>query len=132
MDSESESAYGIHWPLVELYLGVKPDAPAKTISVIPDLPSSWNQLSIGNLRVGPSSQIAVSVKRAGVNYFTTVTAPAGWKLTIGYNLPANSQVKRVTLNGSPASFQIVPSNRGEEVQVQANSGGTQQVRIQTE
>jgi hypothetical protein len=131
MVNQAWSSYGIHFPLVELYLGVKPDAPAKTISVIPDLPSSWKRLSIDNLHVG-SSQIAVSVKRAGVNYFTTVTAPAGWKLTIGYSLPANSQVKSVTLNGSPASFQIVPSNRGEEVQVQANSGGTQQVRIQTE
>ena len=92
---------------------------------------STQQLSIANLHVG-SSQIAVSVKRAGINYFTTVTAPAGWKLTIGYTLPANSQVKSVTLNGSPASFQIAPTNRGEEVKVQANSGGTQQVRIQTE
>ena len=115
---------------VELYLGVKPDAPAKTISVIPDLPSSWNQLSIGNLHVG-SSQIAVSVKRVGVNYFTTVTAPAGWKLTIGYSLPANTQIKSVTLNGSPAS---VP-NRPEQPRRRGSGSdkfrGTQQVRIQT-
>jgi hypothetical protein len=131
MVMQAWSSYGIHWPLVELYLGIKPDAPAKTLSVVPDLPGSWRELSIDHLRVG-SYQIAVSVRRAGINYVTTVSAPVGWSLTIGYTLPANTQVKSVRLNRSPAAFQIVPTNRGEEIHVQTNSGGTQEVRIQTE
>ena len=105
--------------------------PAKTLSVVPDLPGSWPELSVDNLRVG-SSPIAVSVRRAGINYVTTVSAPVGWSLTIGYTLPAKTQVKSVRLNDSPAAFQIVPTNRGEEIHVQTNSGGTQEVRIQTE
>jgi hypothetical protein len=131
MVMQAWSSYGIHWPLVELYLGIKPDAPAKTLAVVPDLPGSWRELSIDHLRVG-SDQIAVSVRRAGINYITTVSAPVGWSLTIGYTLPANTQVKSVRLNRSPAAFQIVPTNRGEEIHVQTNSGGTQEVRIQTE
>jgi hypothetical protein len=130
MVMQAWSSYGIHWPLVELYLGIKPDAPAKTLAVVPDLPGSWRELSIDHLHVG-SDQIAVSVQRAGINYITTVSAPAGWSLTIGYTLPANTQVKSVRLNRSPAAFQIVPTNRGEEIHVQTNSGGTQEVRIQT-
>ena len=131
MVMQAWSSYGIHWPLVELFLGIKPDAPAKTLSVVPDLPSSWKDLSVNNLHVG-SDQIAVSVRRNGINYVTTVSAPAGWSLTIGYTLPANTQVKSVRLNNSPAAFQIVLTNRGEEIHVQTNSGGTQEVRIQTE
>ena len=131
MVMQAWSSYGIHWPLVELYLGIKPDAPAKTLSVVPDLPGSWRELSVNNLHVG-SDQIAVSVQRAGINYVTTVSAPVGWNLTIGYTLPANTQVKSVRLNNSPAAFQIVTTNRGEEIHVQTNSGGTQQVMIQTE
>jgi len=131
MVMQAWSSYGIHWPLEELYLGIKPDAPAKTLAVVPNLPGSWKELSIDNLHVG-SDQIAVSVKRAGINYVTTVSAPAGWSLTIGYTLPAKTQVKSVSLNHSPASFQIVNTNRGEEIHVQTNSGGTQEVRIQTE
>jgi hypothetical protein len=131
MVMQAWSSYGIHWPLVTLYLGIKPDAPARSLSVVPDLPGSWNELSVDDLRVGPD-QIAVSVRRAGINYTTSVAAPVGWNLTIGYTLPANSQIKAVTLNGSPASFLIVTTNRGEEVHVQTNSGGTQEVRIQTE
>ena len=131
MVMQAWSSYGIHWPLVELYLGIKPDAPAKTLSVVPDLPGSWPELSVENLQVG-SSQIAVSVHRAGTNYITTVSAPVGWSLTIGYTLPAQTQIKSVRLNDSPAAFQIVPTNRGEEIHVQTNSGSTQEVRIQTE
>ncbi|MGA8656386.1 MAG: hypothetical protein WB586_09570 [Chthoniobacterales bacterium] len=131
MVMQAWSSHGIHWPLVELYLGIKPDAPARSLSVVPDLPSSWPELSIDELRVG-SSEIAVAAQHSGSSYLTSVAAPVGWKLTLGYTLPANTQVKSVTLNGSPASFQIVLTNRGEEVHVQTNSGDTQEVRIQTE
>ncbi|MBV8415280.1 MAG: hypothetical protein JO251_08735 [Verrucomicrobia bacterium] len=130
MVMQAWSSYGIHWPLVELYLGIRPDAPAKTLAVVPDLPGSWKELSIDNLHVG-SDQIAVSVKRAGINYITTVSAPAGWMLTIGYTLPPNTQIKSVRLNHSFAAYQIVNTNRGEEIHVQTNSGGTNEVRIQT-
>jgi hypothetical protein len=130
MVMQAWSSYGIHWPLEELYLGIKPDAPAKTLAVVPDLPGSWKELSIDNLHVG-SDQIAVSVQRAGINYVTTVSAPAGWNLTIGYTFPVNTQIKSVRLNNSPVAFQIVNTNRGEEIHVQTNSGGTQEVRIQT-
>jgi glycogen debranching enzyme len=131
MVMQAWSSYGIHWPLLELYLGIKPDAPARSLSVVPDLPGSWSELSVNNLHIG-SSQVAASVRRAGINYVTTVSAPVGWSLTIGYTLPSNTQVKSVTLNGSPAAFQIVATNRGEEIHVQTNSGGTQEVGIQTE
>ena len=131
MVMQAWSSYGIHWPLVELYLGIKPDAPVKSLSVVPNLPSSWGELSIDNLRVG-SSQIAVSVRHAGISYVTTVSAPAGWSLTIGCTLPANTQVKSVRLNRFPADFQIVPTNRGREIHVQTNSGGAQEVWIETE
>jgi hypothetical protein len=131
MVMQAWSPYGIHWPLVELYLGIKPDAPAKTLAVVPDLPGSWQELSIDDLQVG-SDQIAVSVRRDGIDYVTTVSAPAGWSLTIGYTLPDQTKVKSVRLNNSPAPFQVVTTNRGEEIHVQTNSGGTQEVRIQTE
>jgi hypothetical protein len=131
MVMQAWSSYGIHWPLVTLYLGIKPDAPAGSLSVVPDLPSTWPALSIDELRVG-SSEISVSAQHSGKSYVTSVAAPTGWKLTIGHTLPANSQIQSVTLNGSPAAFQIVPTNRGEEIHVLTNSGGTQEVQIQTE
>ena len=131
MVMQAWSSYGIHWPLVDLFLGIKPNASARTLSVVPDLPSAWPTLSIDELRVG-SAEISVSAKHSGKLYVTTVSAPVGWRLTIGYTLPANSQVQAVTLNGSSASFQIVNTNRGQEVQVQTNSGGKQELTVRTE
>jgi hypothetical protein len=130
MVMQAWSSYGIHWPLEELYLGIKPDAPKKTLAVVPDLPGSWKELSIDNLHVG-CDQIAVSVKRAVINYVTTVSAPAGWMLTIGYTFPVNTQIKSVRLNNWPVAYKICNTNRGEEIQVQTSSGGTKEVRIQT-
>jgi len=124
------SSYGILWPLVDLYLGIKPDVPAGSLSVVPELPSSWPNLSIDKLRVG-SSEISVSVQHSGKSYFTYVVAPTGWRLMIGYALPANSQIQSVMLNGSPAAFQIFDTNRGREVHVQTNSGGNQELAVDT-
>lgn len=131
MVMQAWSSYGIHWPLVHLYLGINPDVPARSLSVVPDLPSTWPQLSIDELRVG-RSEISVSAQHSGKLYVTTVTSPGGWNLTIGHTLPANSAVLSVTLNGSPAAFQIVDTNRGREVHVQTNSGGSKQLTVQTQ
>jgi hypothetical protein len=130
MVMQAWSSYGVLWPLVDLYLGIKPDAPAGSFSVVPELPTSWSTLSIGELRVG-SSEISVSAQHSGKSYNTSVVAPTGWRLTIGYALPANSQIESVTLNGSPAAFQIVDTNRGREVHVQTNSGGKQELSVET-
>jgi hypothetical protein len=131
MVMQAWSSYGILWPLVDLYLGIKPNAPEGSLSVVPDLPSSWPTLSIEELSVGPA-KISVSVQHSGKLYVTSVTAPRGWKLIIGYALPADSQIQSVTLNGASAAFQIVKTNRGREVHVQANSGQTQQLAVTTE
>jgi hypothetical protein len=130
MVMQAWSSYGILWPLVDSYLGVKPNAPAGCISVVPELPGSWPELSIDRLQVG-SSAISVSAQHSGKFYLTSVAAPAGWRLTIGYALPANSQIESVTLNGSPAAFQIVDTQRGREVHVQATSGAKQVLAVET-
>ena len=130
MVMQAWSSYGILWPLVDLYLGIKPDAPAGSLSVVPELPSSWPDLSIDELRVG-SSEISVSAQHSGKSYVTSVVAPIGWRLTIGYALPAHSSIQSVTLDGSPAAFQIVDTNRGREVHVQTNSGGKRELAVET-
>jgi hypothetical protein len=131
MVMQAWSSYGIHWPLLDLYLGIKPDIPAGSLSVVPDLPSTWPKISIDELRVG-SSEISVLAQHSGKSYVTSVVAPTGWNLTIGHTLPANSQVQSVTLNGSPAAFRIVDTNRGREVHVQINSGGKHELTVQTQ
>jgi hypothetical protein len=131
MVMQAWSSYGIHWPIITGFLGVNPHASNRELSVVPRLPSSWPQLSVDDLHVG-SAKIAVFAQQSGKLYVTRVDAPAGWQLTIGHTLPSTSQVKSVTLNGQSAAFQIVNTNRGQEVRVQTSSGRNQILQVEIE
>ncbi|HEU5101584.1 MAG TPA: hypothetical protein VFU22_21330, partial [Roseiflexaceae bacterium] len=70
------------------------------------IPPSWPGLAARRLRMGEAS-IAVSAERNDGCYRTTVEAPAGLRLTIGYTLPAGLEIEAVTLDGAPTA--IVPA-----------------------
>lgn len=74
----------------------------------------------------------VSARHAGKRYEATVDLPQSWNLTIGYALPAASQVSSVELTGTPAAFQIVDTNRGREIRVMTNSAGEQVLQIEVQ
>jgi hypothetical protein len=131
MVMQAWSSYGIHWPIVVGFLGVRPSAPTNTLTVVPNLPSTWPELSVSSLRIG-SSQVAVSARHSDKQYETTVDLPAGWNLTVGYALPPASQVRSVKLNHEPAAFQIVDTYRGREVHVTTNVAGRQELHIEIE
>ena len=87
---------------------------------MPDIPESWPGLSVQNLKVG-SGTMTASASRSGKQYTTEVSAPAGWKLTIGHTLPAGATVKQVTLDGKPAKRVVVDTTRGREVRVETTT-----------
>src|ERR1700685_503274 len=49
------SGSGLLWTVVNDLLGVTPDAPAGSVAVVPEVPSSWPSMSVGNLHVGAST-----------------------------------------------------------------------------
>jgi hypothetical protein len=51
--------------------------------------------------------------------------------TIGHTLPRGSTVAQVTLDGSPASYTTVVTNRGVEVLVTAPTSGTHELVVTT-
>ena len=106
--------------MIHHFLGINPDVPAGSLSVVPDIPDSWPGLSVENLRVG-SGTVAASASRSGKQYTTEVSAPAGWELTIGHTLPAGATVKTVTLDGKSAKYDVVDTTRGREVRVETTT-----------
>jgi hypothetical protein len=130
MVMQAWSSYGIEWPVVYHYLGIRPDIPQGEISIVPDLPGTWPNLSIHDVRVG-NGTISASTSHAGKYYTTTATVPRGLLVHIGYALPASSDIVTVTLNGSAASYAVKNSHRGREVIVTTNSGQTLQLVITT-
>ena len=130
MVMQAWSSYGVEWPVVYYYLGIRPDLPQGEISIIPQLPSTWPNLSINNVRIG-NGTVSASTSHAGNQYTTTATVPRGLRVHIGYALPANSSIVTVTLNGSTASYKFEDTHRGREVIVTTNSGQTLQLVVTT-
>jgi hypothetical protein len=110
------SSYGLLWTSVHDLLGVSPDVPGRSVAVVPEVPPSWPQLAVSDLRVGASA-LAETASHHGSTYQTQVSGADGLALTIGTVLPAGAAPKSVTLNGQPVSYQSVTSNRGPEVLV---------------
>jgi hypothetical protein len=122
------SSYGVEWPVVYEYLGIRPDLPQGEISIIPELPSTRPNLSIDNVRIG-NGTVSASTSHAGNQYTTTATVSRGLRVHIGYALPAYSNIATVTLNGNPAAYQLKDTHRGREIIVTTNSGQTLQLVI---
>src|SRR5215217_8055290 len=120
MFMQAWSSYGVQWPVIHQFLGIDPNIPAGTLSVVPDIPDSWPGLSVQNLKVGDGTMTA-SASRKGKRYTTEVSAPAGWTMTIGQTLPAGSTVKSVTLDGSSTTYDVVDTTRGREVRVETTT-----------
>lgn len=122
MFMQAWSAYGVQWPVVRQFLGVDPDVPAGELTVVPHIPDGWPGLSVDHLRVG-TGEIAVSTRRHGHTFETTVDSPAGLSLTIGQTLPADAKITRVRLDGRRVDFEVIDTPRGREVHVSTESGG---------
>jgi hypothetical protein len=128
MVMQAWSSYGVEWPVIYHYLGVRPDVPKSELTVVPQLPTSWPTLAVSQLRVGTGTMSA-SAQQQGNQYTTTLTAPHGYKVHIGYTLPATASVTSVTLNGNPVAYQVNDTHRGREVTVSTNSGHPLEVVI---
>jgi glycogen debranching enzyme len=120
MFMQAWSSYGVQWPVIHNFLGISPDIPAKSLSVVPDIPDSWPGLSVQNLKVGGGTMTA-SASRSGKQYTTEVSAPSGWNLSIGHTLPAGTAVNDVTLDGKRVKYDVVDTTRGREVRVQTTT-----------
>jgi hypothetical protein len=112
------------------FLGIEPNVPASSLSVVPDVPESWPGLSVQNLKVGNSTMTA-SATRKGKRYTTHSSAPAGWTLTIGHTLPAGVTVKTVKLDGNPVEYTVVDTTRGREVRVATTTDQSHTLEVTT-
>jgi hypothetical protein len=124
MSLQAWGAYGILWPVVHQQLGVDPDLGHGKVAVIPQLPEGQQKVAGSNIRVGLGS-LDVSARLADKELRTDVKVKrVGAKVTIGAVLPTGAQVKSVTLDGRSASYQLVTTTRGVEVQVAARGSSS--------
>jgi glycogen debranching enzyme len=131
MFMQAWSSYGVQWPVIHSFLGIDPNVPAGSLSVVPDIPESWPGLSVQDLKVGNGTMTA-SASRKGKRYTTqVVSAPTSWTLTIGHTLPAGATVKSVTLDGKSTTYDVVDTTRGREVHVKTSTGTSHTLTVTT-
>jgi hypothetical protein len=110
------SSYGLLWTTAHDILGVWPNAPHHSLTVVPDLPSSWSTASVRHLAVG-SDQLGVQARQGGGRFETAVSGAKGLELTIGAVISTGSSVTSVTLDGRKVPYRTVMTHRGIEVLV---------------
>ncbi|HET6739363.1 MAG TPA: glycogen debranching protein, partial [Kribbella sp.] len=124
MALQAWGTYGILWPVVHQQLGVDPDLGHGRIAVVPQVPQGQQKVAGRNIRVGRGA-VDVSARLAGKALSTDVTAKGvGAALTVGAVLPSGATVRSVTVNGHAASYKLVTTTRGTEVQVPARGAHT--------
>lgn len=62
MITQAWNIYGVAVPIVHHFFGIQPDANKHTVHLSPQLPSSWNEASLDNVRVGNNS-LSISISR---------------------------------------------------------------------
>jgi GH15 family glucan-1,4-alpha-glucosidase len=114
--------YGLHFPLIYNILGIQPDIPAGEIKIIPNLPSTWNNIDCSNVIINKDT-LDVSITRTNGKYIVKVNYIGNYKLVVGAVLPSASRIKRLTING-------VDSNKSDLHMINTLSGN--EVTIRTE
>jgi glycogen debranching enzyme len=122
MFMQAWSSYGVQWPVIHHFLGIRPDVPGGGLYVVPDVPDSWPRLSVSDLKVG-EGKVDVSARVEGETYTTKVWTPRGFALTLGHTLPQGSEVTAVILDGAPTQdYEVLETPRGTEVVVETTGG----------
>jgi hypothetical protein len=133
MFMQAWSSYGIQWPVIHHFLGIRPNVPAGSLSVVPDVPDDWPGLSVKNLQVGGGT-VAASASHEGNSYTTKVETSVAGELTIGHTLPADAVVQSVTLDGEQVAvegYEVVDTTRGREVRIETSTGGPHELVVTT-
>jgi hypothetical protein len=117
--------YGTTWAVVHQWLGVRPDLGHDRVEIVPQVPQGQTSAQGEDIRLGDGS-VDVLATLTGGSYSTEidVTDDVGAdEVAIGHTLPAGVQPAAVVLDGRRVhNFQVVETNRGNEVTVPTTSG----------
>jgi hypothetical protein len=116
--------YGTAWPVVHQWLGVQPDLGNGLVAFVPQVPQGQTVVQGRNIRLGGGSADVLAT-HTGKVYLTRIsTAGVGTShVVIGHTLPRGTRPTVVVLDGRVVhNYQVVQTNRGNEVTVPTNAG----------
>lgn len=93
MMTQAWNIYGVAVPIVEYFFGIQPAAASKTIYIKPQLPTSWNTVSIDHVIVGDNViSLTIDQKEGGTEY-RIHQSKKDWKIVLKVG-----KLKKVTVN----------------------------------
>ncbi|MDR6560269.1 MULTISPECIES: glycogen debranching protein [unclassified Arcicella] len=97
-------SYGV--PIVQQFFGIQPKASEKTIVIQPQMPSTWNQASLENVKVG-DNEIGIHYDNNSNNLTLKIEqSQSDWKLVLTF---PTGKYHHFVLNGKV----VVPINKGK-------------------
>ncbi len=118
--SQLWSNYGVIWPIVQYFFGLRPDVARRKLLCVPNLPAAWPYASLTGVPVG-DTVMDVHVERLPGGYRVSLKiGDPSWEVTLGVAMPDSPAV--ATLNGRATSLKhasvgirhanVAPSMRG--------------------
>ncbi len=121
------SNYGIVWPLVHYFFGLRPDVAHRHLVCVPHLPSSWPSARLSALPFG-DTEAAVELVAQQDGLRVRLEIDADWQVSLGAVLPCGAVVRDATLNGEPVTLQPARTLLGEHEGRETWLAGTRQGR----
>lgn len=111
------SNYGVIWPVVHYFFGLRPDVSRKHLVCIPQLPAAWPSARLRSVTIGPAQVSVELVATAqGIRVRLETTAPE-WEVSLGVVLPTGASVTNAALNGKLVVFRAANLDEPEGRQV---------------
>lgn len=105
MMTQAWNIYGVAVPIVNHFFGIHPRAYEKSISISPNLPGHWKDVSIQNVKVGDNTvSLRITQKDNHVEYHIQQTLE-GWHVLMDVK-----GAERVLVNGEEADLKQVSDN----------------------
>jgi len=93
------SSYGIIWPIVHYFFGLRPDVAAQRLRCIPQLPPSWPRARLGAIPIGTISvDIELIAIPNGLQIQLQISDPT-WEISLGIATPHGMHITSAVSNG---------------------------------
>jgi hypothetical protein len=101
------SSYGIVWPVVHYFFGLRPLVAARRLCCVPQLPAAWPQATLRRVPLASAYvDVELTARPHGLQVRLEVSEP-GWELLPGVALPSGAHITSSTLNQQPVTLSPV-------------------------
>jgi hypothetical protein len=127
------SNYGVIWPIVHHFFGLRPDVATRRLLCAPQLPAGWPSAQLRALPLGMHSQDAthadVSVESGsqGVRVVVEI-ADATWEVTLGVVVPRDARIAGAGISTTPGVLSRAATEETAAERTGDTSGGMWRAR----